>query len=106
MTSAEVLQEILHRYAVTDRRDAIPEPAFDAVLGFVDEVFPIDTGAVERASKVLGQRRLSSRDAWHIALNEPARRRANREFSIPVRPSVRYHEAVLTEPSKAPSRRR
>ncbi len=50
MTSAEVLQEILHRYAVTDRHDAI-QPAFDAVLGFVDEVFAMDTGAVERARR-------------------------------------------------------
>jgi predicted nucleic acid-binding protein len=68
VTSAEVLQEILHRYVAIDRRDAI-QPAFDALLGIVDEVFPVDSRAVERAkTTVLGQRRLSSRDAVHIAV--------------------------------------
>lgn len=68
VTSAEVLQEILHRYVAIDRRDAI-QPAFDAVLGIVDEVFSVDGRAVERAkTTVLGQRRLSSRDALHIAV--------------------------------------
>ena len=68
VTSAEVLQEILHRYVAIDRRDAI-QPAFDALLGVVDEVFPVDSRAVERAkTTVLGQRRLSSRDAVHIAV--------------------------------------
>ena len=36
VTSAEVLQEILHRYVSINRRDAI-QPAFDALLGVVDE---------------------------------------------------------------------
>ena len=68
VTSAEVLQEILHRYVAIDRRDAM-QPAFDALLGIVDEVFPVDSRAVERAkTTVLGQRRLSSRDAVHIAV--------------------------------------
>jgi hypothetical protein len=35
VTDAEVLQEILHRYAAINRRDAI-QPAFDALLGVVD----------------------------------------------------------------------
>jgi len=70
LTDAEVLQEILHRYAAVDRRDAI-QPAFDALLGIVDEVLPIDTAAVERAKEiVLGNRRLSPRDALHIAVME------------------------------------
>lgn len=68
MTSAEVLQEILHRYVAIDRRDAI-QPAFDVLLGIVDEVFPVDSRAVDRAkTTVLGQRRLSSRDAVHLAV--------------------------------------
>ena len=67
VTSAGVLQEILHRYAAIDR-DAI-QPAFDLLLGIVDEVFPVDSRAVERAkTTVLGQRRLSSRDAVHLAV--------------------------------------
>ena len=37
VTDAEVLQEILHRYVAIDRPDAI-QPAFDALLGVVDQV--------------------------------------------------------------------
>jgi len=70
VTDAEVLQEILHRYAAIDRRDAI-QPAFDALLGLADEVFPIDQSAVERARVIiLGHRRLSARDAIHLAVME------------------------------------
>jgi uncharacterized protein len=70
VTDAEVLQEILHRYVAVDRRDAV-QPAFDAVLGVVDEIFPVDAAAVERAKTiVLGHRRLSSRDALHLAIME------------------------------------
>ncbi len=70
VTDAEVLQEILHRYAAIDRRDAI-QPAFDAVLGVVDEVFPVDATNVDRAKAILlGRRGLSARDAIHIAVME------------------------------------
>jgi uncharacterized protein len=68
VTDAEVLQEILHRYVALDRRDAI-QPAFDALLGLVDEVFPVDAATVERAKGiVLGNRSLSARDAIHVAV--------------------------------------
>lgn len=70
VTDAEVLQEILHRYAAIERRDAI-QPAFDALLGVVDEVFPVDLDAVQRARTVLlGHKRLSARDALHVAVME------------------------------------
>jgi predicted nucleic acid-binding protein len=70
VTDAEVLQEILHRYAAIDRKDAI-QPAFDALVGIVDEVFPIEAVDVERAKTVLaGSRQLSARDALHIAIME------------------------------------
>jgi len=70
VTDAEVLQEILRRYVAIDRRDAI-QPAFDALLGLVDEVFPVDRGAVERARIIiLGHRRLSARDAIHLSVME------------------------------------
>ena len=73
VSDAEVLQEILHRYVAIDRRDAI-QPAFDAVLGIVDEVFPVSAADVERAKAiVLGQRRLSARDAVHVAIMERQR---------------------------------
>lgn len=70
VTDAEVLQEILHRYVAIDRRDAI-QAAFDALLGIVDQVLPVGHSAVERAKTiVLGQRKLSARDALHLAIME------------------------------------
>jgi uncharacterized protein len=70
VTDAEVLQEILHRYVAIDRRDAV-QPAFDAILGVVDEVFPVDGASVERAKAiVLEKRRLSARDALHVSVME------------------------------------
>ena len=70
VTDAEVLQDILHRYVAIDRRDAI-QPAFDALLGIVEEVLPVDGSVVERAKQiVLGYRRLSARDAVHLAVME------------------------------------
>jgi len=70
VTDAEVLQEILHRYVAIDRRDAI-QPAFDALLAIVDEVFEIGRSTAERAKDiVLGRRRLTGRDALHLAVME------------------------------------
>jgi len=70
VTDAEVLQEILHRFVAIDRRDAI-QPAFDALLGIVDQVLAVDGTAAERAKEiVLGHRQLSARDAVHLAVME------------------------------------
>ena len=70
VTDAEVLQEILHRYVVINRRDAI-QPVFDALLGVVDEALPVDAMAVGRAKQiVLEYQRLSDRDAVHLAVME------------------------------------
>jgi predicted nucleic acid-binding protein len=70
VTDAEVLQEILHRYVAIDRRDAI-QPAFDALLGVIDQVLAVDLATVERAKQiVLGRRQLSARDAVHLAVME------------------------------------
>ena len=70
VTDAEVLQEVLHRYVAIARRDAI-QPAFDALLGIVDEVLTVDRRAVERARQiVLEYQRLSARDAIHLAIME------------------------------------
>lgn len=52
VTDAEVLQEILHRYGAIRRYDAI-QPAFDALLGVVDQILPIDLPAVERAKTIV-----------------------------------------------------
>jgi uncharacterized protein len=68
VTDVEVLQEILHRYTAIQRPDAI-QPAFDAVLGVVDEVLPVDLAQVEDAKRiVLGSYGLSARDAVHVAI--------------------------------------
>ena len=67
VTDAEVLQEILHRYVAIDRRDAIG-PASDALLGVIDEVFPVERGDVERARQIVLTTTLSARDAVHLAI--------------------------------------
>lgn len=68
VTSAEVLQEILHRYVAISRRDAI-QPAFDALLNVVDHVYPVETKDVERAKTLLmGVTQISARDALHVAV--------------------------------------
>ena len=70
VTDAEVFQEILHRYVAIDRRDAI-QPAYDLLLAIVDEVLSVDRDIVERAKDiVMGRRRLSARDALHVAIME------------------------------------
>ena len=70
VTNAEVLQEILHRYITINRRDAI-QPAFDAQLSIVDQVFAIDQAAAERAKQiVMGYPKMSARDALHLAVME------------------------------------
>jgi predicted nucleic acid-binding protein len=70
VTDAEVMQEILHRYVAINRREAI-QPAFDALLGVVDQVLTVDRSVTERAKQiVLGYARLSARDAVHLAIME------------------------------------
>src|SRR6187402_3453412 len=66
-SDAEVLQEILHRYTAIRRHEDI-DPAFAALLGIVDVVFPIERTDVERARRVLrSSPNLSARDAIHVA---------------------------------------
>lgn len=68
VTSAEVLQEILHRYVAIKRLDAI-QPAFDALLTVVDAVVAIEEDDVIRARDlVIGAKGLSARDALHVAV--------------------------------------
>jgi len=68
VTDAEVLQEVLHRYHAIRRPDAI-QPAFNALLGVVDEVYPIEREDVEQAKTLLlGSPTLSARDAVHVGV--------------------------------------
>ena len=70
VSDAEVLQEILHRYVAIRRPNAI-QPAFDALLSVVDELYPVEQEDVERAkSLLLGLTPLSARDALHVAVME------------------------------------
>lgn len=70
VTDAEVLQEILHRYAAIEKREAIG-PALQVTLGIVDEVFPIEKSEVMRAGEITqNQALLSARGAVHIAVME------------------------------------
>ena len=63
-----MLQEILHRYAAIDRRDAIG-PCVDALLGVVDEVIAIERDDVLAAQRLVERvARLSARDAIHVAV--------------------------------------
>ena len=80
VTSAEVMQEIIHRYVAIQRRDAI-QPAFQALLGVVDEVHPVEQTDVEAAKTLLdGIPALSARDALHVAVMR--RRKVNRILSF------------------------
>ncbi len=68
VTDAEVLQEICHRYVAINKREAI-QPAFDAILGVVDDVLAIERVDVEHTKDtVLRYQRLSARDALHVAV--------------------------------------
>jgi predicted nucleic acid-binding protein len=67
-TDVEVLQELLHRYLAIGRRDAIG-PAWDAIVGVVDVIHPIEREDVERARRLIGTgATLSARDALHVAV--------------------------------------
>jgi len=67
VSDVEVLQEILHRYTSIDRRDAV-QPAFDVLTGIVDEIFPLDLEALERAKQIALSTDLSARDSLHLAV--------------------------------------
>lgn len=70
VTDAEVLQEVIHRFAAIDRRHAIAE-AFDVLLSIVYRVLPIEQHDVVRAADIVRHRaRLSARDALHVAIME------------------------------------
>jgi predicted nucleic acid-binding protein len=76
-TSAEVMQQILHRYTAIRRPDAIA-PALQLLLDLADEVFPVERADVLRASEIVQHpAALSARDAIHIAAMERRGARGN-----------------------------
>lgn len=69
VTSAEVYQEILHRYVAIDRRAAIGDAfrLLDDLVG--SSVFPISRSDVDTAREIAFQiPELSSRDCLHLAV--------------------------------------
>jgi uncharacterized protein len=70
VTSAEVYQEVIHRYVAIDRRDAVGD-CFALLDDLVEQVYPITREDVEAARAIAaGQRRLSGRDCLHLAVME------------------------------------
>ena len=70
VTSAEVFQEVIHRYVAIDRRTAIDD-CFALLDELASQVFPVTRMEVERARQISHQqRRLSGRDCLHIAVME------------------------------------
>ncbi len=70
VTSAEVYQEIVHRYVAIDRRRAITD-AFELLDALVEQVFSITEAHARRAHEVALQHRgMSGRDCLHVATME------------------------------------
>jgi predicted nucleic acid-binding protein len=70
VTSAEVYQEIVHRYVAIDRRRAIAD-AFALLDALVERVLSIHEAHARRAHDIaLTHRRLSGRDCLHVATME------------------------------------
>lgn len=67
-TDAEVLQEILHRYVLTERAHLVDE-ALATILDLTVVVYPLEREDVTLAAEIArGTRRLSARDAIHVAV--------------------------------------
>ncbi|MDE0318344.1 MAG: type II toxin-antitoxin system VapC family toxin [Acidimicrobiaceae bacterium] len=72
VTDIEVYQEILHRYAVIGRLDAI-DPAFASLDALVDDVLAFGAAEVRAARALLENvNGLSARDALHAAVMDSA----------------------------------
>lgn len=68
VTSSEVFQELLHRYASAERREQL-EVAFETLRAIVDEVLSIEEADVLAAKDVVhAHASMSARDAIHVAV--------------------------------------
>lgn len=68
VTSAEVYQEVIHRYTSIDRPEAI-KGAFRVLDGLVAVVFPISRTDVGLAAEIVAEHpTLSGRDCLHLAV--------------------------------------
>lgn len=71
LTSADVFQEILHRYQALRRPQAIAR-AWETLFGLTERVLPVTFEDVARARELLSLYRISARDALHVAVMEAA----------------------------------
>lgn len=71
VSSAEVVQEILHRYHAIRRREFV-QPALRLLLELTEgEIFPVALSETLRAGELLvSHPEISSRDAVHVAVME------------------------------------
>lgn len=70
VTSAEVYQEVVHRYIAINRRQAIDD-CFSLLDAVVQHVYPITREDTERARRIAhDEHRLSGRDCLHLAVME------------------------------------
>lgn len=68
VTSAEVFQELVHRYTSL-RRQPMLVVAWKLLHDGADEIFPVEYEDVDRSREVLeANRGLSARDALHVAI--------------------------------------
>lgn len=67
VTDVEVFQEILHRYAAINRKQAMG-PCFALLERIVDEIYPVEREDIDRAMSILLDTDLSARDALHAAV--------------------------------------
>ena len=73
VTSAEVYQEVLHRYTAINRRSAV-EDAFRLLDDMVQSVFPITRTDVDAAWAIAARYPMvSARDCLHLAIMETNR---------------------------------
>jgi predicted nucleic acid-binding protein len=70
VTSAEVYQEVIHRYIAINRREAIAS-CFALLDDLVAHVYPITRADTDAALAIASrQQRLSGRDCLHLAIME------------------------------------
>jgi hypothetical protein len=102
VTSAEVYQEVIHRYVAIDRREAITD-GFRLLDDLVEHVYPITHEDTETARSIaLQQRCLSGRDCLHLAIMERygLRRILSCDRNFDLRPGIiRLPEAPGGRPS-------
>jgi predicted nucleic acid-binding protein len=79
VTSAEVFQELLHRYTGVSRPDLV-QAAFDTLRGLVDDVFDVTLADVDLARDVVRSYPVSARDAVHVSVMR--RHRVSRILSL------------------------